>query len=115
MPVTIAAADLDQPADPMAEGSFKDVYRARLRRDAAQIGRGGLEVAVIQFRQGISTLASEFRVLLFCLCTKYDNGHNKPPMRSWQAQGQNGRSRWPLTGDEALSAPTPDGFSGASC
>ena len=46
----------------MAGGSFKDVYRARLRRDVAHVGPTGLEVAVIQFRHGASTLAAELEV-----------------------------------------------------
>ena len=54
--------DLDIEGDPMAGGSCKDVYRARLRRDIACVGQAGLEVAVIAFRQGASTLAAEHKV-----------------------------------------------------
>ena len=46
----------------MAGGSFKGVYRAWLRRDVAKVGRAGLEVAVIQFRQVVSTLAAKLEV-----------------------------------------------------
>ena len=46
----------------MAGGSFKDVYKARLRRDVAKVGKEGLEVAVIHFRHGVSTLAAELEV-----------------------------------------------------
>ena len=60
--ITIPAADLDQPVNPMAGGSLKDVFRARLRRDVAEVGRAGLEVAVIHFRHGIGTLAAELEI-----------------------------------------------------
>jgi serine/threonine protein kinase len=58
----ISAEDLDKEAEPMASGSFKAVFRARLRRDVLSVGQAGLEVAVIQFRHGNGTLAAELEV-----------------------------------------------------
>jgi hypothetical protein len=58
----ISAEDLEREAEPMAAGSFKEVFRARLRRDVPSVGRAGLQVAVIEFRHGNSTLAAELAV-----------------------------------------------------
>jgi hypothetical protein len=53
---------LDLNFGPPAAGSFKDVYQARLRRDAPGIGNAGLKVAVLQLRHGTATLAAELQV-----------------------------------------------------
>jgi len=59
---TISTEDIDRHGDAIASGSFKDVYRAQLRKEVAAVGKAGLEVAVIQFRNGTSTLAAELDV-----------------------------------------------------
>ena len=58
----ISVEILDLNLGPLAVGSFKDVYRARLRRGVPGIGNAGLEVAVLQLRHGTATLAAELQV-----------------------------------------------------
>ena len=61
--VEVSTEDLHrQDAEPIGAGSFKDVYRARLRRNVASVGLAGTDVAEIEFRRGNSTLAAELEV-----------------------------------------------------
>ena len=67
----VSMKDLDVDHNPIGSGSFKVVFRARLRRDIAGIGDQGYKVAVMQIRQGISTLTAELNV--FMILGKHPN------------------------------------------
>jgi serine/threonine protein kinase len=67
----VSMQDLDVDHNPIGAGSFKVVFRARLRRDIAGVGDQGCKVAVMQIRQGISTLAAELNV--FIILGKHPN------------------------------------------
>jgi hypothetical protein len=67
----VSMKDLDVDHNPIGAGSFKVVFRARLRRDIAGVGDQGYKVAVMQIRQGISTLTAELNV--FMILGKHPN------------------------------------------
>jgi secreted trypsin-like serine protease len=58
----ILLEDLDVGPNPLASGSFKEVFLARLLKTIPDIGQAGHKVAVIQLRHGNSTLGAELNV-----------------------------------------------------
>ncbi len=58
----ISLADLDLEPTSLKPGCFKEVFLGRLRKPIPDIGKSGHKVAVIQFRHGNRTLATELKV-----------------------------------------------------
>ena len=58
----VSLCEVDVAPLPMAHGSFKEVFRARLVTTIAEVGEANEQVAVIRLRQQGCTLAAELRV-----------------------------------------------------
>jgi hypothetical protein len=58
----VSLADLDLAPKPLASGSFKEVFLARLCKTIPEIGQAGHKVAVMKLRNGNSTLGAELKV-----------------------------------------------------